>query len=136
MTSRKSISNRVLLGAIFFGLNLLCFMGVVHGRHAARHTRVNYSQIPVHRAGRTGSRTKEAAGHVVTYDSVTDYASRASSIHGVAAGPSTTSQAALVAVAAPLPRPTAIVQLLARENVMALGCAPRAPGLGRAPPVA
>jgi hypothetical protein len=135
MTSKKSISNRVLLGAIFFGLNLLCFMGIVHGRHAERHTRVNYSYVPAHGTGRVGSRSGWA-GRVVTYDSLIDDASHASLVHGVILGPSATPQTALVAAAPALPRPTAIVELLARENVMALGSAPRAPGLGRAPPVA
>ena len=135
MTWNKSISNRVLLGAIFFGLNLLCFMGIAHGRHAERHTRVNYSYVPAHGTGRVGSRSGWV-GHVVTYDSLIDVASQASLVHGVTAGPSAAPQAALVTVAAALPRPTAIVELLARENVMALGSAPRAPGLGRAPPVA
>ena len=136
MASQKSISNRVLLGAIFFGLNLLCFMGIVHGRHAERHARVNYSQIPAHRAGRAGSRGKAADGHTVTGDSVIDGASQASSTRGAVAGPVVMPQAALVTVAVSLPRPTTTVELLARENVMALGSAPRAPGLGRAPPVA
>jgi uncharacterized NAD(P)/FAD-binding protein YdhS len=135
MTLNKSISNRVLLGAIFFGLNLLCFMGIAHGQHAARHSRVNYSYVPAHRAGRAGSRNGWA-GQVATCDSLIDVASHTPSIHGVVAGPSTPPQAALIAVAAALPRPTAIVELLARENVMALGSAPRAPGLGRAPPAA
>lgn len=136
MTLNKSISNRVLLGAIFFGLNLLCFMGIAHGQHAARHSRVNYySYVPAHRAGRAGSRNGWT-GQVATCDSLIDVASYTPSIHGVVAGPSTTPQAALIAVAAALPRPTAIVELLARENVMALGSAPRAPGLGRAPPAA
>ncbi|HMH15883.1 MAG TPA: hypothetical protein VK578_22480 [Edaphobacter sp.] len=135
MILKKSISNRVLLGAIFFGLNLLCFIGISHGRHAERHARVNYSYVPAHGTGRIGSRSGWV-GHVVTYDSLIDVASRSSLVHGVTVGSSATPQAALAAVAPALLRPTAIVELLARENVVALGSAPRAPGLGRAPPVA
>jgi hypothetical protein len=135
MELKKSISNRVLLGAIFFGLNLLCFIGISHGRHAERHTRVNYSYVPAHGTGRIGSRSGWV-GHVITYDSLIDVASHAPLVQGVAVGASATPQAALIAIAPALLRPTAIVELLARENVVALGSAPRAPGLGRAPPVA
>jgi hypothetical protein len=135
MTFKKSISHSVLLGAIFFGLNLLCFIGIVHGRHAERHTRVNYSYVPAHGSSRVGSRSGWV-GHVITYDSLIDAASQTPSVHGVIAETSATPLAAFVAVAVPLPRPTEILELLARENVMALGSAPRAPGLGRAPPVA
>ena len=135
MEFKKSISNRVLLGAIFFGLNLLCFIGISHGRHAERHTRVNYSYVPAHGTGRIGSRSGWV-GHVITYDSLIDVASQPPSVHGVAVGASATPQVALIAIAPALLRPTAIVELLARENVVALGSAPRAPGLGRAPPIA
>ena len=141
MTSQKSISNRLLFGAIFFGLNLLCFMGVAHGPGVEHHTRVNYSHVPAHGTGRAGSRNGWV-GQVVTYDSLIDHDSQIHLVHGVTAGPSTTPLAsisgtavALISGTAALPRPTAIVELLARENVLALGSAPRAPGLGRAPPV-
>jgi hypothetical protein len=135
MESKKSISNRVLFGAIFFGLNLLCFIGISHGRHAERHTRVNYSYVPAHGTGRIGSRSGWV-GQVITYDSMIDVVSQPPLVHGVTVGASTTPQVALIAIAPALLRSTAIVELLARENVVALGSAPRAPGLGRAPPVA
>jgi hypothetical protein len=135
MTSQKSISNRLLLGAIFFGLNLLCFMGIAHGRHVERHTRVNYSHVPAHGTGRVGSRSGWV-GHVITYDSLIDCASQIPLVHGVTAGPSATPLAALISVRTALPRPTMTTELLAHENVLALGSAPRAPGRGRAPPVA
>jgi hypothetical protein len=136
MTRRKTISRRLLLAAIFVGLNALCYLGVIHGRHVARHTRVDYSHIPAHtgrggsRAGRSGlAITLEAPSHAVI-----DHAPKVRLVK-VVAGPS----AGAIAIAASpvLLRPEDHVEpLLARENVLALGSAPRAPGLGRAPPVA
>ncbi len=135
MALKKSIPNRVLLGAIIFGLNLLCFIGISHGRHAERHTRVNYSYVPAHSAGRIGSRAGWV-GQVVTYDSLIDVSSRPRLIHGIASGSATGLQFALVVVSPALSHSMTVVELLTYKNVMALGSAPRAPGLGRAPPVA
>lgn len=112
-------------------------MGVAHGRQVERHTRVNYLNVP-HGTGRVGSRSGWS-GTVVTYDSLIGHMTHAPSAHGLAhgvtAGPASTPHAALISVAAALLRPTKMVELLARENVLALGSAPRAPGLARAPPV-
>jgi hypothetical protein len=110
-------------------------MGIAYGRHVARHTRVNYSQVPANGAGRVGSRNGWL-GIVITHDSFIDHVTQTSLVHVVTAGPSAAPHAALISVAATLPRPTMMAELLVRENVLALGSAPRAPGLGRAPPVA
>jgi hypothetical protein len=135
MTRQKSLSNRLLLGAIFFGLNLLCFMGVAHGRGVERHTRVNYSLVPAHRTGRVRS-CHGWAGTVIVHDSLIEHASQIPNTDGMAAGASATPDAALVSVGVALLRPTMLTEPLACENLLALGSAPRAPGLGRGPPLA
>jgi hypothetical protein len=143
MNFRTSISNKLLLGAIFFGLNVLCFVGITHGSHAHRHTRVNYSHIPAHGTGRSGSRSGRSET-VVSVDSQVDYATAAPGTHGMTVEPTSPARAVMVAspvmalvVSVPLlERPTMMAELLARENVLALGSAPRAPGRGRGPPTA
>ena len=139
MNLRKSNSNKFLLGAIFFGLNVLCFVGVAHGRHAHRHTRVNYSHIPAHGTGRAGSRSGRSET-IVAVDSQVEHATAASEARrgtpGITAGPATVPMFAVPVTARLLERPTVSAELLARENVLAMGSAPRAPGRGRAPPVA
>jgi hypothetical protein len=138
MNRHKVISQRWIIAAIFVGLNALCFLGVTHGRYVHRHTRVNYSHIPAHSRG--GSRdsssaviaTVELPGHV---DAVV-----AAQIHRVQArfvGPSAPTVVAGLPVSATYGRPDdRIVMRLGSENVLALGSAPRAPGLARAPPIA
>ena len=94
MTRQKSLSNWLLLGAIFFGLNLLCFMCIAHGRGVEHHTRVNYSHVPVHRTGRVRS-CDEWSGTVIVYDSLIDHASQIPNADGKAAGAAATPHAAL-----------------------------------------
>jgi hypothetical protein len=140
MVRQKYNSHRILLTAIFIGLNALCLLGVTHGRHVARHTRVDYSHIPAHGAGR-GSRG-ERTGLVVSVDRLIDHAfidhvAKTHLVKSAVAGPSTVSYVASVSTIPRLPRPADRVELLLpRENVLALGSAPRAPDLGRAPPSA
>src|SRR5260370_14033204 len=133
MTRQKSLPNWLLLGAIFFGLNLLCFMCIAHGRGVEHHTRVNYSHVPAHRTGRVGSRDGWS-GTVIFYDSLIDHASQIPNADGNAAGAAATPHAASGSVGVTLLRPTMVTEPLARENVLALGSAPRAPALGRGPP--
>ena len=87
--------------------------------------------------GRPGSRSGRpeliAAVEAVIDHAVIDHAPQSRLVK--AAGPAVVSpQAVLVAVAFSLPRPEDRTELLTRENVLALGSAPRAPGLGRGPP--
>lgn len=137
MVRRKPISNRLLLSAIFVGLNLLCFMGILHGQHVVKHTRVNYSHIPAHgprRAGGRGGRESVVATVDATIDhSVVDHLPKAALSMAASAVPAG-AQAAVVTAAFVLPTPEERTEPLAKENVLALGSAPRAPGLGRAPP--
>jgi hypothetical protein len=135
MTRQNPFRTSLLLGAIFFGLNLLCFMGIAHGRGVERHTRVNYSLAPAHRAGRVRSRDGWS-GTVIVYDSLIDHASQIPNADGIAAGAPATPHAALVIVGVTLLRPTMVTEPLAREDVLALGSASRAPELGRGPPPA
>lgn len=133
MTRQKSLSNWLLSVAIFFGLNLLCFMCIAHGRGVEHHTRVNYSHVPGHRTGRVGSRDGWS-GTVIFYDSLIDHASQIPNADGKAAGAAATPHAALGSAGVTLLRPTMVTEPLGRENVLALGSDPRAPGLGRGPP--
>lgn len=134
---RKLISRNILFGVIFAGLNLLCFMGALHGHRVVHHTRINYSHVPVQGTRRSGART----GIVASVDALVEHAvvihpaaSQALSLAHV--GSSAPSHVAIVPARLVLPVPDGPVELLARENVLALGSAPRAPGLGRAPPTA
>jgi len=137
MVHRKPISNRLLLSAIFVGLNLLCFMGIVHGRHVVKHTRVNYSHLPAHgprrAGGRNGRESVVATVDAVIEHSVVDHLPKAALSMGASSAP-VGACAAVVTAAYVLPPPEAQTEPLAEENVLALGSAPRAPGLGRAPP--
>ncbi|HEY0163601.1 MAG TPA: hypothetical protein VGB69_13050 [Edaphobacter sp.] len=140
MNYQKAISNRLILGALFVGLNLLCFLGVMHGHRMGHHTRVNYSHIPAHGSRRAGSRS-DRTGLVAAVDTVAEHAVVASSSdHHVTkvsrGGPFAAPLIAVVPAKFILPVPEHVIELLARENVLALGSAPRAPGLGRAPPTA
>jgi hypothetical protein len=133
----KPISHKLLFGVIFAGLNLLCFMGVWHGQKVVNHTRINYSHIPAQGSRRSGAR----AGIVVSADSVVEHAvvlhpSSRQSLSLAHGGSSASTSVAAAPVRLVLPVPEGNVELLARENVLALGSAPRAPGLGRAPPIA
>jgi hypothetical protein len=139
MSGHKAISQRLLIAAIFVGLNALCFLGVAHGHRVHRHTRVNYSHIP--HASRSGSRYDRSGGVTATVDLFE---------HVDLAVATQTHQAAVVLSASSVPTPVVnpaaspvlvhpeenVEPLLVRENVLALGSAPRAPGLGRAPPTA
>jgi hypothetical protein len=136
MNRHKAISNKLLFGAIFTGLNLLCFLGVMHGHKTVHQTRINYSHVPAHGTRRSGTRT----GLVASVDAVVGHAvvvhpSDSQSFRVLRAG-SSSPQVAIVAAKLILHRPEEGVRLPARENVLALGNAPRAPGLGRAPPIA
>ncbi|WP_035351115.1 hypothetical protein [Edaphobacter aggregans] len=139
MIRQKAISYRLLLTAIFAGLNLLCFMGIMHGRHVVQHTRVNYSHIPANgprRAGeRSGRESVVAAIDAVIDHAVVDHLSKAALSMSVAAGPAAGAQVAVATASLVLPAPEDRTEPLAQENVLALGSAPRAPGLGRGPPL-
>jgi hypothetical protein len=136
---QKAISDRLMLSAIFVGLNLLCFMGIMHGRHVVQHTRVNYSHItaqgPRRAGGRIGRESVVAAVDAVIDHAIVDHMPKAALSMGKAAGPAAAAQVAIATATFVLPAPEERAEPLAQENVLALGSAPRAPGLGRAPPL-
>jgi hypothetical protein len=133
----KPISHKLLFGAIFAGLNLLCFLGAMHGHKVVHHTRINYSHVPAQGSRRSGARSSVVASvDAAVEHAVVLHPSNSQAIRVGHAGPSAFSQPALAPIRFALPVPEENIQLLARENVLALGSAPRAPGLGRAPPTA
>jgi hypothetical protein len=137
MTRQKPISHKLLFGVIFAGLNLLCFLGAVHGHKVVHHTRINYSQIPAQGSRRSGAQT----GFVASVDAVVEHAvvihpSSSQAITALQGGLSVMPLVAVAPAKFKLPIPEGNTEPLAQENVLALGSAPRAPGLGRGPPVA
>lgn len=134
MIRQKAISDRLLLGAIFFGLNFLCFLGIAHGHHVTRHTHVQ-----VHSSRRAGGRGDyhSVAATVEAYldHSVVDHTPQVTLSKAPVAGTMQV-QPAVISNIPLLPRPEARTEPLSQESVIALGSAPRAPGLGRAPPIA
>lgn len=135
MIRQKAISHKLLFGAIFAGLNLLCFLGAMHGHKVVHHTRINYSHIPAQGPRRSGAQT----GFVASVDAVVEHAVviHPSSSQTITQGSSLVApQVAVASAKFSLPIPEGVTEPLAQENVLALGSAPRAPGLGRAPPVA
>jgi hypothetical protein len=139
---RKPISHRILLGVIFAGLNLLCFMGALHGHRMVHRTRINYSHVPA--LGTRRSRVGAMASVDAAVEHVDAAVEHVAVVHLSANQALSLSQAALSlpphAAIEPArlmpPFPDGSLELLAHENVLALGSAPRAPGLGRAPPTA
>jgi hypothetical protein len=139
MHLRRPISRQILLVLLFVGLNVLCVLGVKHGHHVTRHTRVNYSHIPS-RTSRTGSRN-DASHFAAAIDVVADHIAIEHSLKSSAAklvvAPPANPTGAMAAHSATLPLPDDRSEpLLTQVNVLALGSAPRAPDLGRAPPTA
>ncbi len=139
MVRQKAISDRLLLSAIFVGLNLLCFLGIMHGRQLAQHTRLNYSHIPAHgprrAGGRSGRESVVAAVDAEIDHGVVDHLPKAALSMSKAVGPAAAAQTAIATATFVLPAPEERTELLAEENVLALGSAPRAPGLNRGPPL-
>lgn len=134
MTARKHISNKLLLGAIFIGLNVLCFVGASHGRHAAQHTRLNYTHITAHGLGRAGSRNSRLSQSVIAVDTMMHRASDSPARH-LGVSPSVHAAHALLAGSHDITAHVPAFALLAQQDPLALCSAPRGPSLGRAPPL-
>lgn len=123
-------------------MSLLCLLGIMHARHVGLCRQVHYSHISSHGVRRSGSRSDRSAIEVASPGEATvDHAvlpsdSLVRTALKTAAVSPIVPQVAAVAVKLALPVPEESHELLARENVLALGSAPRAPGLGRAPPTA
>lgn len=138
MIRQKTISDRLLLGALVFGLNVLCFLGIAHGHRVTRHTRVNYSHVHVHSSRRAGARG-DYHSVAATVEAYLDHAVVDHLPHVTLSKITPVSKVPVLPAALPervlLSRPSERTEPLAAENVIAVGSAPRAPGLGRAPPV-
>jgi hypothetical protein len=131
---QKAISDRFLLGIIFLGLNVLCFLGITHGHHVVRHTRVNYSHVHLRssRGGRSDYHSVEASVKAYLDHSIVDHVPQVTLSKATKA---IHVQPGLAVVTLVMTRPDVECGPLSEENILALGSAPRAPGLGRAPPI-
>lgn len=110
-------------------------MGALHGHRMVHRTRINYSHVPA-----MGTR-RSRIGVTASVDAVVEHVvvvhlSASQLISLSQAGLSSPPHAAIAPARLLLPFPDGPIALLAQENVLALGSAPRAPGLGRAPPTA
>jgi hypothetical protein len=124
MTRRNSTRFRLSLAAVFFGLYALCMTSgarasVVDRCVAVRHAdQVRFSSNPL-----------------VTAHLVTAHVGHMSHLHMVRALSRASAPAPLFKAAC-IVSPDLAEAILVRENVLALGGAPRAPGPSRAPPTA
>lgn len=139
ISSRQRLKSGVLLAA----LNLLCLLGVMHGRHIAFFRQVHYSHISSHGPRRLSSRgNRFVAEMVIPKDAVLDHAGPRSGHLKQSARPSLSSFASLQATAAVLPSrlrfpvPDGLKEWVTQENMLAPASMLHVPGLGRAPPVA
>jgi hypothetical protein len=114
MVSRISASFRLVLVAVLCGLNATCMVGASRGREVA-----GVHQVSLVRANPFAPDHLQHVSHLqpLRVDSRTSNPAAFSKVGWISA-------------------PTFAATLLARENVLTLGDAPRAPGLGRAPPPA
>jgi hypothetical protein len=144
MVSRISASFRLVLVAVLCGLNSTCMVSAApRGREITWRARVDVSEItPVDARSRSSREDTVPGGarlHQVSFvranSFAPDHLQHVSHLHprrvaSRTATPITFSKADRIFA------PTFAATLLARENVLTLGRAPRAPGLGRAPPSA
>jgi hypothetical protein len=117
MVRRNSASFRLSLIAVFFGLCALCMASGTRASEVKRCVIVQTADSAVFGA------SPLASGHL----------GQVSHHRAVRALPRTSAPASLFKAACVV-KPDFAESLLARENVLALGGAPRAPGPSRAPP--
>lgn len=131
MSLRRHFGRSLMLLALALGLNVLFYFGYTHGHHAVHSSRVNYPHIPPHGSHRPVSRNSRASHGQGSLDA----AHHDSGDTQITPKLKPIDFPAYLAAASPaLPLPEAIAEPLAEVNVLALGTAPRAPSLGRAPP--
>lgn len=144
MVSRISASFRLVLVAVLCGLNATCLVSAApRGRELTWRARTDVSEMTAVVAGSRSSREDTASGdarlHQVSLVRANSFApdllQHVSHLHPRRVA-SRTSTPATLSKAGWVFAPTLAASPLARENVLALGGAPRAPGLGRAPPPA
>ena len=143
MVSRISASFRLVLVAVLCGLNATCMVSAApRGRGIKWRARVDVSEMtpvdPGSRSSREDTVSDDARLHEISLIRANSFApdllQHVSHLQPrrVASRTST----ATLSKAGWVFAPTLAASPLARENVVALGSAPRAPGLGRAPPPA
>lgn len=143
MASRISASFRLVLVAVLCGLNATWMVNAPRGREVTRRASVGVSEMtpvnPRSRSSREDAVAGDAGFHQVLLVRANSFAAdqlqHVSHLHPLRVA-SRTSTPTTFSKAGWIFAPTFTATLLARENVLALGGAPRAPGLGRAPPAA
>jgi hypothetical protein len=136
MVRRSASSFRLVLVAVLFGLNALCMMSAAHGREIVRRAGVGFAAPPSIRVSAL-SREKSLQRGPLFFDAhltfgQLQHVSHGAVLHALRRGPAS---ASLLSAACKV-APNFAESRLARENVLALGGAPRAPGPSRAPPAA
>jgi hypothetical protein len=142
MVSRISASFRLVLVAVLCGLNATCMVSASpRGREITWRARVGVSEMtsvsPRSRSSREDTVAHDArllqVSLVHANSFAPDHLQHVSHLQPRRVAARTSTPAAL-SKAGWVFAPTLAATPLARENVLALGGAPRAPGLGRAPP--
>ena len=137
MYRRSASSFRLVLVAVLFGLSALCMMSAAHGREIVRHAGVGFAQAPPSICVSPLSWEKSLQHVPLSFDTNLTFGnlqhvSHGAVLHALRRGPASASLLNAACGAAP----NFAESRLARENVLALGGAPRAPGPSRAPPAA
>ena len=137
MVRRSTSSFRLVLVAALFGLNALCMMSAAHGREIVRRAGVGFAEAPPSIRASLLSREKSLQHGPLSFDANLTFGnlqhvSHGAVLHALRRGPASASLLNAACGAAP----NFAESRLARENVLALGGAPRAPGPSRAPPAA
>lgn len=137
MVRRSASSFRLVLVAVLFGLNALCMMSAAHGREIVRRAGVGFAEAPPSIRVSPSSRAKSLQHVPLFFDANLTFGhlqhvSHGALLHAIRRGPASASLLSAACKAAP----SFAESLLARENVLALGGVPRAPGPSRAPPAA
>ena len=135
MVRRSASSFRLVLVAVLFGLNALCMMSASEGREIVRRAGVGVAEAPP--SIRVSPREKSLQRGPLFFDANLTFGrlqhlSHGAVLHAFRRGPAS---ASLLSAACKV-APNFAESRLARENVLALGGAPRAPGPSRAPPAA
>jgi hypothetical protein len=137
MVRRSPSSFRLVLVAVLFGLNALCMMSASEGREIVRRAGVGVAEAPPSIRASPLSREKSLQRGRLFFDadltfSHLQHVSHGAVLHAFRRGPASASLLSATCEVAP----NFAESRLARENVLALGGAPRAPGPSRAPPAA
>ena len=144
MVSRISASFRLVLVAVLCGLNATCMVsGAPRGREITWRARADVSEMTPVDPGSRSSREDAVSGDVRLHQVslvrpnlfAPELLRHVSHLHPRRVA-SRTSTPTTFSKADWIVAPTFVATLLARENVLILGGAPREPGLGRAPPPA